>query len=160
MESGWLLLRDFTDAELIFDERETKDTLKFFFQADRQQIDALQVTNEMRSLAQGLLVEGVDATYAMGWIELTFRWVAYPGSGVKQALRKLAVRAARHWFKHLRTESLIDAKIYERVRDQLGRGFRSPFQIIIQAQSQSRGNARLAAFVNYGAPNRNDRAWG
>lgn len=29
-------------------------------------IDAADITSELRNLAQGLIVEGVDATYAMG----------------------------------------------------------------------------------------------
>jgi Ankyrin repeats (many copies) len=91
-------LRDFGEAELIFDEQETKDILKFFFLTDHRQIDSSQVTPEMRNLAQGLLVEAIDATFAMGWIELAFRWVANPGAGMKKALQKLARRAVRYWF--------------------------------------------------------------
>jgi len=51
--------------------------LKFFFQADRQQIESIQIANELRNLAQGLLVAAVDASYAMGWIDLTFGWVGW-----------------------------------------------------------------------------------
>jgi hypothetical protein len=55
-------LRRFSEAELIFDPQETKDILKFFFVADGPGIDAAEITSELRNLAQGLIVEGVDAT--------------------------------------------------------------------------------------------------
>jgi hypothetical protein len=145
-------LRRFSEAELIFDQQETKDILKFFFVADRPGIDAAEITSELRNLAQGLIVEGVDATYAMSWIELTFRWVAQPGLGMRKALQKLARRAVRHWFKHLKTQSLHDANIYERVRDQLARNFRSPFHIILQARAGESRRIPLAAFIDYAPP--------
>lgn len=142
-------LRRFSETELIFDQQETKDILKFFFVADRPGIDAAEITSELRNLAQGLIVEGVDATYAMSWIELTFRWVAHPSLGMRKALQKLARRAMRHWFKHLKTQSLHDAEIYERVRDQLARNFRSPFHIILQARAGESSRVPLAAFIDY-----------
>ena len=94
-EWEYMHLRNFSEPELIFDEQETKEILKFFFQADRQKIESIQITNELRNLAQGLLVAAVDASYAMGWVELTFRWAVNPGSGLKKALQKLARRAVR-----------------------------------------------------------------
>lgn len=147
MSAQQIQLRDFSESELIFDEQETKDVLKFFFPSSGQQIDQAQITNELRNFAQGLLVEAVDASYAMGWVELTFRWAANPGSGVKKALRKLASRAAKYWFKHLKNQSLVDAEIYESIRSQLQRNFRSPFQIILQAEVE--GKRKSIAFVNY-----------
>jgi len=98
------------------------------------------------------MVEGVDATYAMSWIELTFRWVAEPGLGMRKALQKLARRAVRHWFKHLKPQSLRNAEIYERVRDQLARNFRSPFHIILQARAGESRRLPLAAFIDYAPP--------
>lgn len=142
-------LRRFSEAELIFDQQETKDILKFFFVADHPGIDVAEINSELRNLAQGLIVEGVDATYAMSWIELTFRWIAQPGLGMRKALQKLAHRAMRHWFKHLKTQSLHEAEIYERVRDQLSRNFRSPFHIIRQARAGESRRIPLTAFIDY-----------
>lgn len=162
MSSEWehMQLRDFTEAELIFDEQETKDILNFFFQTDRGLVDSTQITNELRNLAQGLLVAAVDASYAMGWIELTFRWAANPGAGLNKALQKLSRRAARHWFKHLEHgRSLTDARIYESVRDQLARNFRSHFRIALQARAQ-RQRRLLVACINCAAPKQHDRLWG
>lgn len=160
MATEYMHLRNFSEAELMFDEQETKDILKFFFQADRQQIESIQITNELRNLAQGLLVAAVDASYAMGWIDLTFGWVVSPGPGMKRALQKLALRAARYWFKHLKNQPLNETKIYDSVRSQLANSFRKPFQIIIQAKAQGARKHQLVAFVNCGAPKPHDRIWG
>ena len=160
MATEYMHLRNFSEAELMFDEQETKDILKFFFQADRQQIESIQITNELRNLAQGLLVAAVDASYAMGWIDLTFGWVVSPGPGMKRALQKLALRAARYWFKHLKNQPLNEAKIYDSVRDKLATRFRSHFVISIQAKAQDTRRHSLGAFVDCGAPQPHDRIWG
>lgn len=160
-QSIHIRLRDFSEAELIFDKAETKEILKFFFQAESQQIEAIQISNELRNLAQGLLVAAVDASYAMGWIELTFRWAVNPGSGMKKALQKLARRAARYWFKHLKSnQSLTDAKIYGSLRNQLTRNFRSPFQIMLLAKSQGQQRHLLVASLHCPPPKSHDKVWG
>jgi len=155
-------LRHFSDAELMFDEHETKSILRFFFQADREQIDSLEATREIRNLAQGLLVAAIDVSYAMGWVEQTFRWVANPGAGLKQALQKLARRAARHWFSHLKDRSLSEARIYERIRDQFARNFRSPFQILIQAKldGMKAHPVNRIAQIHYEVFDVHSQAWG
>lgn len=42
-------LRRFGAAELIFDQQETKDILKFFFVADHPRVDGAEVTDELRN---------------------------------------------------------------------------------------------------------------
>lgn len=160
MATEYMHLRNFSEAELMFDEQETKDILKFFFQADRQQIESIQITNELRNLAQGILVAAVDASYAMGWVEFTMRWVVNPGPGMKRALQKLARRAARYWFKHLKNQPLNEAKIYERIRDRLAGNFRSHFQIILQAKTQGQQKHALMACIDCASPKPHDRIWG
>jgi hypothetical protein len=83
------------DAELLFDAKATKDILTFFFPAQQAAVDSAAISNPIRNFAQGLLVAAVDASYAMSWVELTFDWVVNPGSGVKNALRKLGLKAVR-----------------------------------------------------------------
>jgi len=154
-------LRQFSEGELFFDEQETRDVLKFVFPADRQKIDSTQITNELRNLAQGLLVVAVDASYAMGWVELAFRWAVNPGPGLKKALQRLASRAPRYWFKHLKREqSLADARVYESIREQLARNFRSAFQIVLQAKAQDQDRLGLIVCINCASPKPYDRVWG
>lgn len=159
-EWEYIHLLSFSESELIFDAQETKEILKFFFQADRQQIESIQITNELRNLAQGLLVAAVDASYAMGWVDLVRTWSVNPGQGMKRALQKLALRAARYWFKHLKNRPLNEAKIYESVRKELARRFKSHFVISIQAKAQGTRRHPLVAVVNCGAPQPHDRVWG
>jgi len=162
MSAEWehMQLRSFSEADIIFDEQETRAILGFFFEADRQVIETIDITYELRNLAQGLLVAAVDASYAMGWVEQTFRWAVNPGAGMKKALQKLARRATRHWFRHLKHDlSLSDARIYESIREQLARNFRSHFQIILQAKAHGQ-RRQLIACINCAAPRPHDRLWG
>jgi hypothetical protein len=67
----------------------------------------------------------------------------------------------RHWFKHLKNQSLFDAKIYERVRDQLALSFRSPLRVMLQASSRGQKSAQQwAAFVHFPPSTRTERIWG
>lgn len=142
-------LRNFRQSELLFDEKETRAILKFFFPIDGNQIDAAPITDPLRELSQGLLVAAADATYAMGWLQATFKSVANPRSSVKSALQKLARNAVKHWFKNLKSEqSLSEIKIYESVRAELSRNFRSPFQIILLAKPKSPNRQTLMACIN------------
>lgn len=47
MSKKWehMQLRNFTEAELIFNEQDTKEILIFFFEADEQLIESTQVTS-------------------------------------------------------------------------------------------------------------------
>lgn len=162
MSKKWeyMQLRNFTEAELIFDEQETKEILIFFFDADQQLVESKKITSELRNLAQGLLVAAVDASYAMGWVEMAFSWSANPGAGFKKAVQKLARSAARHWFKHLKHgQSLINAKIYDSVRNQLTLNFRSYFRVSLQAKAQGQ-RPLLMAKINCAAPKSYDKIQG
>ena len=161
MEGEFKTLRNFSEAELIFDEQETKAILRFFFQGMLNRIETLEVTTEIRNLAQGMLVEAVDATYAMGWIELTFKWVTHPSSEMKKALQKLARQALRYWFSHLKdNQSLLEAKIYDSIRADLGRAFGRVFGIMLEAKYDTKRPAVHVAFVRYKKPRPTDRLWG
>lgn len=56
MSDGFITLRNFSESELIFDETETKDMLKFFFQAFRPRIEVAVITTELRNFAQGVIL--------------------------------------------------------------------------------------------------------
>jgi len=44
------------DADLVFDEKETKGILCFFWPHESVAIDRLAITNDVRRYAQGLLI--------------------------------------------------------------------------------------------------------
>ena len=112
MTKNMTRLKSFLPSELVFDDEETKDVLKFFFRTDSRFIDQATVSDNLRNLAQRLLIEAIDASAAMSWMEIAFRWSVNPGSGVKKALAKLGRKAATKWFKHYKGTDLVNAKIF------------------------------------------------
>jgi len=116
-------LRNFKADELIFDEAETKSILKFFFHNLGSRIDTAQITNEIKSFAQALLIEAIDATYSLGYIKIVWQSSYNPGQDIKIILRKIAVKSVKHWFKHATQKDLLTAKISLIVRDKLANHF-------------------------------------
>jgi len=160
--SGSLVtLRNFSEHELIFDEAETKDILKFFFQHHRQRIDAATATTDLRNFAQGLLVEALDATYALGYVEIILTAFYNPGGGMKKVLMKAGRKAARHWFKHAKERDLHNARIADAVRRQLSHAFTTPMGELLIGSSLGRADRRtFLAHVQYGHPMKSDMMWG
>jgi len=112
-------LRKFKTEELIFNEEETILILKFIFKNSHAVVDRTRITDKVREFAQGLLVEAVDASYAMGYVEAIFRSIANPRAGVKNILKKFGKKALKHWFKHATEKDLLEIEIYEIVRQRL-----------------------------------------
>ncbi|MDB5373880.1 MAG: uncharacterized protein JWP04_2522, partial [Belnapia sp.] len=85
------------------------------------------------NFAQGLLVEAIDATCAMGYVEIIFDnfFMKVPRdlNNLLGMLKKVAKAAAKHWWKHATDKDLADPKIYETVRVSLARNFRSTWDI-------------------------------
>ena len=161
MSAGFVTLRNFSEKELIFDEAETKDILKFFFQHLRQRIEAAAITTELRNFAQGLLVEAIDATYALGYIEIVWRTSYNPGLGMMKAFSKVGSKAAKHWFKHATQQDLLKAKISSRVRDKLAHSFASVFPMMLDGIARATQTRRTRiAYVSYGQPSKTDTTWG
>lgn len=122
-------LKDFSSRELFLSISDTRIVLKFVFaKADHPVIDGLSVTNSVRSFAQGLLLEAINASYSIGMVESLFRASANPTSGAKTVIRKFASGAAKRWLSHQVDPSNVE--IYEFVRAELARKFRSELMII------------------------------
>jgi len=133
----------------------------FFFQQSRQRIDAVTVTPALRNFAQGLLVEAVDATYALGDVEIILTTFYNQESGVKKALMKAGRKAARHWFKHATDRDLHNAKIAEPVRRQLSSAFATTMQMMLDGLALGRTSRKtFLAHVQYGRPSKSDTMWG
>ena len=161
MSGGFVILRNFSESDLIFDETETRDILKFFFRHLRPKIDAVTVNMELRNFAQGLLVEAVDATYALGYVKVIWQTSYNPGNGMIKALSKIGRKAAKHWFKHATQTDLLKAKISDVVRDQLARNFASVFPMMLDGIARAPQTWRThVAHVRYGKPSNTDRLWG
>ena len=116
-------LRKFKKSQLLYNEKETVAILKFIFKNNNSVINKLTINDEIREFAQGLLLEAVDASYAMGFVEAIFRSSMNPGAGAKKIITKFGKKAIKHWFKHATAKDLRDIKIYEIVRSQLQANF-------------------------------------
>lgn len=127
-------LRHFSTDELLFDEQECFEILRFFF--IQPGIQAASLTTEDRSFAQALLVEAVDASYKMGYAEIIYETFFGKPAASLTAVRKMAQRflkkSAEHWFRHATKDNLRDPKIYDSVRVTIARNARSAWQIRLQ----------------------------
>ncbi|KXO09235.1 hypothetical protein AKG98_1451 [Moritella sp. JT01] len=68
------ITKSYSADELIYSKEETIIILKFIFQpVHHPLINELSISNTVRSFAQALLVEAVDASYAMGFIDILIK---------------------------------------------------------------------------------------
>ncbi len=75
-------LRTFSSEELLFNEEETRIVLKFIFAPTHHKfIDSLPMSDRLREFAQALLVEAIDASYAIGYVHGLLRSVKNPVKG-------------------------------------------------------------------------------
>ncbi|PXF29767.1 hypothetical protein WH50_19160 [Pokkaliibacter plantistimulans] len=125
--SDYVMLRSFKADELYLDAEETKAVLKFFFPADAQFVDSLTITDHTRGFTQGLLVQAIDSSYSMGFIDILYRVSSSPANGPMKIIKSFTKKAAKHWFKHAKAHDLINVKIYESVRAAISVKFRSVF---------------------------------
>ena len=161
MSGSFVTLRSFSESELILDAGETKEILRFFFPHHRQRIEVAIITLELRNFAQGLLVEAIDATYALGYVEILVKAIYNPGAGMVKILSKIGRRAAKHWFKHATQKDLLKAKISSRVRDKLAQNFASVLPMMLEGIAKGKEARRTnVAYVEYGSPCKADSIWG
>jgi len=64
-------------------------------------------------------------------------------------LKKLAQKAAKHWFKHATVNDLRDAEIYDTVRDRISAAFRNQFISLIQNINAAK-KGPIMAHIDYG----------
>jgi len=158
----YINLRKFKKEELIFNDEETVVILKFIFKNKHGLIDGLEINDKIKEFAQGLLLEAIDASYALGFVAALFGVVFNPGAGVKKILTKFGKKAFKHWFKHATAKDLIQIKIYDRVREQLEVNFTAP--LIMFSNGTALNKVKSSAFVAYEFKSNNSRirpmAWG
>lgn len=146
---GSLLINvpDIADADLAFNEDETRQILVFFWPSQSSTIDQMTLGTEARRLAQTALVAAIDGSYGMGYVEALFRTVARPGSGIKSMARKLGQRFVKHWWKHATQKDLDDVRIYESVRVAIAQALRRHFDGVSQGLVMRPGARQFYARV-------------
>ena len=85
------------------------------------------------AFSQALLIEGIDASTKMGYVEelfdKAFMKVPVDFSLIQDVAKGLAKRALKNWFRHATGDDLKDPKIYEAVRRKTWLTF-GPFRAI------------------------------
>lgn len=157
--SSYKQLRQFTSEELLFNEEETRIVLKFIFKpVDHPFIDSLQMSDHLRSFAQGLLVEAIDASYAVGYVKGLFESTVNPTKGAMKVIKSFGRKAASHWFKNASAHDLKNAKIYDFIRDYIAVVFKlrlGDFLAGIKLENRS------GAFFAYQLPSQSiTKRWG
>lgn len=152
-------LRKFSKNELLFDEKETRVILKFIFkEADHKLIDSIPMSDALRGFTQGLLVEAIDASYKIGYVESIFRASANPNQGAIKILKSFAKKAAVHWFKNTKAHDLQNVKVYQFVLDFIAIRFRTQLPLFI-AKNTPENN--FGAFLAYQSSlNHPRQVWG
>jgi len=124
----------FPDAQLLFDDEETRHILEFFWPQLAPQIQALEITTERRRIAQQILIAAIDSTYALGFMEKLFQTMFNPRAGIKGLAamgQKLARAYVKHWWKHASQDKLKRPYIAEAARRQIALNFRAVIDAII-----------------------------
>ena len=143
-------LRCFTPSELLLDAAATSVVLKFIFRpVDHPIIDSLPMSDRLRGFAQALLLEAIDASYQIGFIESLWKSTINPAGSVKKIMRDFAKDAASHWFKHATVHYLQHIRVYQFVVDLLANHFRKE---LVLWTYENFGNDRFGAWLTYRNP--------
>jgi hypothetical protein len=126
-------LLHFKPDEILLSDQEVLATLNFFFPSAPFKRE--EINHEIRSFAQALLVEAVDRSYEMAFIEILKDVFLYRPVvdfvKLKSMVESFLKKAAKHWFKHF-TGDIRKLKIYEAVRLKIIQNFRSTVEIYRQ----------------------------
>jgi hypothetical protein len=126
-------LQHFSGADLRLDQEQTRRVLKFFFPGT--DIDHINITDDDRSFAQALLVEAIDASTSMSYVQIIFEKMYTPPTDfgfIKDLAKAFVKNALVNWFRHATGKDFKDPKIYMTVRNQLALNFRSVWVIRLQ----------------------------
>lgn len=83
---------------------------------------------------------------------------AKPANGTKKILKKFGKKALKHWFKHAMAKDLLSIKIYDFVRNEIARKFKSALHILGGTASSDK---QKGAFLAYTKPQQTIlKVWG
>jgi hypothetical protein len=135
-------LRPFRADEIIISKAEAVAIIRFFW-PDSSAREA-GMSDDAVAFAQGLLVEAIDASYAMGHVHAVFDvfYMRPPGTvvNVKKMIRTFGKKASRHWFKYATEDKLQKAEIYNTVRVRLANNFKSQMILLFAEQREEELN--------------------
>jgi len=124
-------LKHFSKQEIVISADYARTILRFYFGLDTQIPD--QLTDDDVAFAQALLLEGIDESYAMGYVQAAFEafYGKPPASlgSVKDMIKDFVKAAAKNWFTHARGKDFDNPKIYESIRRTIAVNFKSVWAI-------------------------------
>jgi hypothetical protein len=124
-------LRHFKDSEILIGREQARNILIFFFGNNVPPADTL--TNADIAFAQALLLEAIDKSYAMGYVQAAFDafYMKIP-TDFTSLVKDFAKKAAKNWFDHAAGKDLSNPKIYRMVLNQIQASFGSVWQMRMQ----------------------------
>ncbi|MDP2574419.1 hypothetical protein Q8W40_19665 [Vibrio penaeicida] len=122
-------LKKFKPSELNFNDAETKEILIFFFPSSQSKIKQAPMDLKLKEFAQGLLLEAIDASYKIGFVQGLWEATINPREPLRKVISKLIQNTASHMFHHATTKDLRDVKVYDFVVKTLSLKFKSTLEL-------------------------------
>ncbi len=126
-------LQHFAPGEIVISNDQAQTVLNFFWP---QKADTVSLTDADVGFAQALLLEAIDDSYSMGYVQILYdQFFMRPLPSmekVREAAKEFAKKAIKHWFKHATQKDLENPKIYESVRARMAAQYRSMWEIRLQ----------------------------
>ena len=127
-------LQHFKPDELLLTRMEAWQVLVWFFGGNAGTVPSW-LTDDDRSFAQALLVEAIDASASVGIFRRIWESTVMPPMTIKSLLFKIAKAGGKIlWDRlhHCKVKDFAKAKIYNMVKNDLTRNFRSAWQIRVE----------------------------
>lgn len=138
---------DIPDSALIYNEDETRQILKFFWPDEIASINAMQIDNNVRRLAQSALIAAIDGSYALGFVDSLFRALSRPNKGISQLAKRLARAFGRHEWRHAQQQDLESVRIYDVVRNAVAQTLKQRLKLIQDGVAYKRGSYPFYAHI-------------
>ncbi len=116
-------LRKFSSLELVVSRDQAKEILTFFF--GHCDLPTDQLTDADRSFAQALMIEALDASNNMSYVEALFRGSASPSSSIITVATSIVRQSIVNWWR----KKIENVVIYKSVKDRITVNWKSVWAI-------------------------------
>lgn len=139
----------FTTTEVFVDEADAKIIYCFFWPSYASQINALSMNLQARTTAQQILVAGVDATYALGYVRILIESLSSgPKGGITAVFKKLAKKSSKHWYKNASGKDIQKPQIAFAVKETIRAVYKNQFHEMLQGIAMNNSSKRFFAHLN------------
>jgi hypothetical protein len=113
-------LQKFKSDDILFSDKECWQILVFFF-GGNSGISVNSLTDNDKSFAQAILIQVIDLSYSMGWIECLFKETMKLEPSIKGIVKALAKKSVKDWWKKTPLDKIEGQEIYLSVKNDLTR---------------------------------------